>query len=392
MTTQPDSYPLPADGQAAPTNVPGAPYPRIHPDGSITVQLTAPGASRVQVQPGGMDNGLGSEPYDLTRDAEGVWTGTIPPGVPGFHYYWFLVDGLAVNDPGSETFFGYNHQTSGIELPEAAKVAAYYQPQDVPHGDVRTRWYWANTTQTWRRAYIYMPPGYDTDLDRCYPVLYLQHGGGEDERGWTTQGHMNFIMDNAIATGRAAPMIVVMACNYAYEPGQSAPPPRVSHVRGRPPRRSRPPRLSQTIVRLIVDDLIPMVDGSFRTLTDRTQRAMAGLSMGSCVTLQTALHNLDLFDTIGVFSGPPLGNEDDVGLVAAAGGPMDDAAAFNARVRLLWFGAGTGEPREWGITQRRLKELDKAGIRYTYWETPDVAHEWLTWRRCLNEFVTLLFR
>ena len=297
-----------------------------------------------------------------------------------------MVDGLAVNDPGSETFFGYNHQTSGVELPELPEVAAYYQPLDVVHGDVRIRWYWANTTQTWRRAYIYTPPGYDNDLDRRYPVLYLQHGGGEDERGWTTQGHMHFIMDNAIAAGRAVPMIVVMECNYAYEPGQSAPPPRVRHGR------SRPPRLAQTITRLIVDDLIPMVDGGFRTLTDRTQRAMAGLSMGSCVTLQTTLHNLDLFDTIGVFSGPPLGDEDDIGLVATAGGPMDDAAAFNARVRLLWFGAGTGEPREWGITQRRLVELDKAGIRYTYWETPDVAHEWLTWRRCLNEFVALLFR
>lgn len=141
--------------------------------------------------------------------------------------------------------------------------------------------------------------------------------------------------------------------------------------------------LSQTITRLIVDDLIPMVDGSYRTLTDRTQRAMAGLSMVSAVTLQTALHNLDLFDTIGVFSGPPMGDEDYVGLVAAA---------FNERVRLLWFGAGSAEPREWGTTQRRMAELDRAGIRCTYWETPDVAHEWLTWRRCLNEFMTLLFR
>ena len=119
---------------------------------------------------------------------------------------------------------------------------------------------------------------------------------------------------------------------------------------------------------------------------------MVGLSMGSCVTPQTTLHNLDLFDTIGVFGGPPLGDENDIGLVATAGGPVDDAAAFNARVRLLWFGAGTGELCEWGITQRRMADLDKAGIRYTYWETPDIAHEWLTWRRCLNEFVTLLFR
>ena len=241
------------------------------------------------------------------------------------------------------------------------------------------------TTETWRRAYIYTPPGYDTDVDRRYPVLYLQHGGGEDERGWTEQGHMHFIMDNAIAAGHAVPMIVVMECNYAYEPGQSAPPPRVSTVR------SKPPKMAQTITRLIIDDLIPMVESTFRTLTDRENRAMAGLSMGSCVTLQTTLHNLDLFDAIGIFSGPPIGDEDDIGLVAAAGGPLDDVAAFNARLRLLWFGAGRGEPREWGITQRRIVEMDAAGIDYVTWETPDVSHEWLTWRRCLNEFITLLF-
>jgi hypothetical protein len=227
MATQADSYP-------APTNVRGAPYPRINSDGSITFQLKAPGARRVQVQPGGMHNGLGAEQRDMTRDAEGMWTCTIPPGVPGFHYYWFVVDGLVVNDPGSETFFSFGRQMSAVELPEPPEVAAYYQPQDVPHGEVRIRWYWANATETWRRAYIYTPPGYDDDVDRRYPVLYLQHGGGEDERGWATQGRMGFIMDNAIAAGRAVPMIVVMECNYAYEPGESAPPPMVSHAGFRP--------------------------------------------------------------------------------------------------------------------------------------------------------------
>ncbi len=188
MNTQAGSYP-------APTNVRGAPYPQINPDGSVTFRLEAPGARRVRIQPGGMDNGLGSEPYEMTRDTDGGWTGTIPPGIPGFHYYWFLVDGLAVNDPGSETFFGYSHQTGGVELPEADEVAAYYRPQNVPHGDVRIR---ASTPTAASRS------------------------------GW------------------------------------------------------RHP--------------VP--------------------------------------------------------------------AAFNARVGLLWFGAGTGEPREWGITQRRMKELDEAGIDY----------------------------
>jgi len=379
MTQRAGPYP-------ASTNTRGAPYPRINPDGSIMLQLKAPGATCVQVQPGGVDNGLGSESYDMERDADGIWTATIPPGVPGFHYYWFLVDGLQVNDPGSETFFGYGRQTSGLELPEDPEVAAYYHPQDVPRGDVRIRWYWAKTTETWRRAYIYTPPGYDTDIEQRYPVLYLQHGGGEDERGWITQGHMNFILDNAIAKGRAAPMIVVMECNYAYEPGDSPPPPQAIT------RRSRPPRLAQTITRLIVHDLLPMVDGTFRTLSDHKHRAMAGLSMGSMVTLQTTLRNLDLFDYIGVFSGGFLGNDDDAGMLATAGLSPDDGPAFNEKVALLWFGVGSCEPRILAHTRSRVVEMDAAGIDYVYWETPDVSHEWLTWRRCLNEFIALLFQ
>jgi enterochelin esterase-like enzyme len=267
------------NGQPAPTNVRGAPYPRVHADHRATFRLHAPEARQVLLQPGGTDNGMGPGPYEMARDAEGYWSVTIPPAVPGFHYYWFVLDGVAVNDPGGETFFGYSKQTSAIEIPEAEEEAAYYQPQDVPHGEVRARWYWAKATETWRRVFVYTPPDYYANLDARYPVLYLQHGGGEDERGWVTQGGMSFVMDNLIAAGEAKPMIVAMECNYAYEPGD-APPPVVTDVR-----RTRVPQIPQTFPKLVVVDLIPMIDATYRTLTDREHRAMAGLSMGSCATL-----------------------------------------------------------------------------------------------------------
>ncbi len=163
----------------APSNVRGADYPRVHADQSVTFKLEAPTATSVQVQIGGPQNA----PVDLVREDDGVWSGTVPSVVPGFHYYWFLVDGVAVNDPHSETYFGYGRPTSGLDMPEPG--ATYYAIKNIPHGEVRMRWYKAQMTGTWRRAYVYTPPGYDTERETRYPVLYLQHGAGEDERGWT---------------------------------------------------------------------------------------------------------------------------------------------------------------------------------------------------------------
>src|SRR5262249_18423118 len=138
---------------------------------------------------------------------------TAAPIVPGFHYYWLLVDGVAVNDPGSETYFGYGKPTSGVEVPE--KCVDFYDIKDVPHGEVRTFWYHSKVTGKARRALIYVPPGYDKDAATRFGVLYLQHGAGEDERGWTNQGRLNFILDNLLASGHAKPMIVVMDNGYA---------------------------------------------------------------------------------------------------------------------------------------------------------------------------------
>ena len=239
----------------ASSNVRGAEYPRIHANLRVTFRLDAPDAQRVQVQPGGGDNGLGQGPFDMTRDEEGVWTVTTPPAVPGFHYYWLVVDGIAVNDPASETFFGYGRQTSGVEVPEPG--VDFYDAKDVPHGEIRARWYYSDITGAWRRAHVYTPPDYDLSGDGRYPVLYLQHGSGEDERGWMTQGHVNFILDNLIAAGEAQPMMVVMEKGYADRADDPPLPPRSAEARQRG---------FANLEAMVINELIPTIDATYRTL------------------------------------------------------------------------------------------------------------------------------
>ena len=224
------------------------------------------------------------------RGDDGVWTVTTPPVVPGFHYYTLSVDGVEVNDPASDTFFGTGKPTSGIEIPE--KGVDFYHAKDVPHGEVRSRWYKSKVTGQTRHIMVYTPPGYDTDPKKRYPVLYLQHGGGEDETGWTRQGHMNFILDNLIAAGKAKPMIVVMEKGYATRAGAPAEPAR---PRGRFD--------CGAFEDVVLKDLIPMIDSTYRTIPHREQRAIAGLSMGAGQAMQIGLTHLDTFSAIGAFSG-----------------------------------------------------------------------------------------
>jgi enterochelin esterase-like enzyme len=251
-----------------------------------------------------------------------------------------------------------------VEVPE--KGADYYEVKDVPHGDVRIRWYYSKVTGAWRRAYVYTPAEYDRNSQARYPVLYLQHGSGEDERGWTKQGRENFIMDNLIAAGKAKPMIVVNDLGYAARPGA--------------------PNVFEDVV---IGDLIPAIDNAYRTLADREHRAMAGLSMGGGQTLQITLAHLDKFAWIGSFSAPLRGGTD---LKAIYGGAFADPEAFNKKVRLLWFGAGTAEERMLKPAQAMHEALEKAGIKNVWFESAGTAHEWQTWRRSLNDFAPRLFR
>jgi len=350
----------------ASSNVRGAEYPSVHADGRVTFRLKAPDARRVQVQPGGADNGLGKGPFDMERDNTGVWTVTTPPAVPGFHYYWLVVDGAAVNDPGSETYFGWGRQTSGVEVP--GKGTDFYDVKDVPHGQVRAHWYHSKVTGAARRAFVYTPPGYDANPARRYPVLYLQHGAGEDERGWAAQGRANFILDNLLAAGKAEPMLVVMDNGYATRAGTDPP--------------------ANAFEAVVLDDLVPAVDAAFRTRADRAHRAVAGLSMGAGQALQIGLSHQDTFSHVGAFSAPPRPFD----VRTAYDGAFKDAAAFNGRVRLLWIGAGTGEEAFHRSAKAMHGELERAGVRSVFVEQKGTAHEWQTWRRTLYDFAPRLFR
>jgi enterochelin esterase-like enzyme len=386
------------DSKPAASNVLNAQYPRVYPDGRAAFRFVAPNASKVQLQPGGTDNGLGLTPYEMTKAADGAWMVTTPPAVPGFHYYWFVVDGVQVQDPSSETFFGWAKPTSGIEIPKPGED--FYLAKDVPHGQVRMEWYRSKTTGDMRLAMVYTPPDYDTSRTR-YPVLYLQHGSGEDQTGWTKQGHVNFILDNLIAEGKAKPMIVVMERGYASRPGERqqtaaargpapAAPGAAAPARGAAPAGGRGSGVlsPSTLESVFIDDLIPQIDRRFRTLADRDHRAMAGLSMGSSQTLQITLRNLDKFSWIGLFSGAAVSGD----LDTAYNGVFKNAADFNKRVHLLWMGAGTAETRLMGALDATRDLLTKRGIKHVIYRSEGTAHEWHSWRRHLNDFAPRLFR
>lgn len=362
------------ESSPASSNLSGAEYPRIDSTLRVTVRLRAPAAKQVRLEGG---EGLVKEPIELVRNEDGVWSVTTPPAVPGFHYYWFMVDGLRVNDPSSNTWFGWGRDTSGIEIP-AAGVDFYHAIESVPHGEVRTRWYHSKLTGQWRRALVYTPPNYDADTAVRYPVLYLQHGSGENERGWFEQGRANFILDNLIAAGRAKPMIVVTNSGYAtYSTPQS------------PPENKSASGPNAAFEDVMLGELIPLIDGTYRTLTGREHRAMAGLSMGSRQTLNLTLKHLDKFAWIGAMSGPPQNGFD---VTMAYDGAFRNAAAFNEQVRLLWLGAGTAEERFHASTTAIHEALQQAGIQHTFSSSPGTGHEWQTWRHGLHDFAPRLFQ
>ena len=380
------------DSVAATSNVRGAQSPRIYADRRIIFTLKAPDAKSVQVAGG---DGLGKGPFPMTKSADGVWSVTTPPAVPGFHYYWFVLDGVSVNDPGSETYFGYNKETSGIEVPEGG--VSFYDVKDVPHGEVRTKWYFSRTTGEWRRAFVYTPPGYDKASTTRYPVLILQHGMGENETGWTKQGRANFILDNLIAEGRAKPMIVVTDCGYATKAGMSA----VAAGPGAPARNFQ--QAFSAFEDVVINDLIPFIDASYSTIPDKQHRAMAGLSMGGMQTLFITLHHLDKFAYIGSFSGPIIASLSAGKQPAGAAQPppfdtktayegaFADPSAFNKQVKLLWLGAGTEEKQFHGGIKGAADALKASGVDVVFFESPGTAHEWQTWRRDLHDFAPRLF-
>ncbi len=374
----------PGDFRPASTNVWDAQYPRVDGKGRVEIRLRAPEATSVRV------NFWSGPKVDLVKQPDGVWRVVTEPLVPGLHYYTLIVNGVEMADPGSRAFFGGGKYASAVEVPEPGST--YYLPQDVPHGQVREVWYFSKVTGTWRHALVYTPPGYDEKPAERYPVLYLQHGGGEDETGWVRQGHANFILDNLIASGKAKPMLVVMAYGYARRAGQPAPD-LAGRPLGSPEFRKSIQEMMAAFEAEVTEVLIPFIDKTFRTIPDRDHRAMAGLSMGGMQTYHITLNHLDLFSYIGGFSGAAGGFGRDLDLKTDFNGVFADPAAFAKKVRLLWLGVGTAEPEGMREGIRRLhRALTEAGIAHVYQESEGTDHEWQTWRRNLNDFAARLFK
>lgn len=353
----------------AQTTLPGNTYPRVDADRRAYFKLHAPEAKDVQVD-------ICGKRYPMVRDAQGDWYASTDPLVVGFHYYFLIVDGVSVVDPASDTYFGCCRQAGGIEIPEGEE-GDYYRPQQgVAQGQVRSCTYYAASQHQFRRAMVYTPAEYEANPKKRYPVLYLQHGMGEDETGWSKQGHMAQIMDNLIAQGKATPMIVVMESGDIRAP--------FSAPRGTDMERARQ-QYGATFYDVILKDLIPMVDQKFRTKADRRHRAMAGLSWGGVQTFQTVLPHLDLFSAFGTFSGALFG----VDVKTCYNGVFADAAKFNKQVDYMFMGCGSEE--NFG-TEAMAKQLKDLGVKLDVYVSPGTHHEWLTWRRCLKEFVPHLFK
>jgi enterochelin esterase family protein len=392
MAQQPAPHTPPAGTIANEHNLEGQQYPRVDAQGRTYWRFNAPYATKVEIRFRG----------EMKKEADGYWTYVSEnPEAVGFHYYQMIVDGVSFADPNGRSYYGMSQWVSAIEIPEG-EAGNYYRAQNVPHGDVREHQYWSDITQRWRRCFVYTPADYDTNTRKRYPVLYLQHGGGEDETGWVRQGYMHNIMDNLIAEGKCVPMIVVMDRGYANLPGVpvsapgqinpqlaamlagAAPPPAPAAAPAQA-QGTRPPSLFPEVV---VKEIVPMIDRSYRTLANRDNRAMAGLSMGGGHTFQTVMPNLDKFAWMGGFSGGA-GAVDQID--TAYNGVYTDAAAFNRQVKLLFVSIGSEERPE------RVRDFANAlkarGLNnVVYYESPGTAHEWLTWRRSLKEFAPLLFK
>jgi enterochelin esterase-like enzyme len=373
QTKQVDNVAL-EDFKPASSNQPGKKFPQVNSEGRVRASISAPEATKVQLD-------ISAVKYDLTRDSSGVWTGDSNPQDEGFHYYQLWIDGAAVPDPGSLYFFGASRWGSGIEIP--AKDQDFYALKNVPHGQVREQLYFSKYNKNMRRCFVYTPPDYDKDASKRYPVLYLQHGGGEDETGWSNQGRANLIMDNLINEGQAEPCIIVMD-NGAWSWPENVPRPKPGE---RPaPGTWPPPGWADGFKKTLLEDIIPMIDSQYRTLADQKHRAMAGLSMGGMQTRIITLANPEMFSYVGIFSGGSISPDD-----------IRKSSAFKENVTLLFVSYGSreldnGRTRFGDDPKGNTDALKETGIKTHFYISPNTAHEWQSWRRSLHEFAQLLFK
>ena len=351
-------------GAPASSNVRSAKYPQILPDNRVIFRIKAPDAQKVQIDL--------VKKYDMVKDTGGYWIITTDSVSEGFHYYSLLIDGVALADPASETFYGMGRMASGIEIP--FNGGAYYSVKDVPHGEIRIKRYYSNALNSWRRFYIYTPPGYDMNINERFPVLYLLHGGGEDERGWATQGKTDLIMDNLIAEKKAKAMLVVMVDGNIGSGSLAG--------------------FNETVLRSFENELkqavIPFIEKNYRAESDAKNRALAGLSMGGLQTLYAGIKNTDMFQYLGVFSSGWFANR------AELSGPQyefmkTNAPVINGSLKSLWVAMGGKEDIAFSNCKIMLAKFDEMGIKYTYSEYPG-GHTWPVWRNNLYNFAQLLFK
>ncbi len=354
----------PVAGAPAPSNIRNAPYPQILPDSRVIFNIKAPEAKKVQID-------LGKK-YDLIKDTAGFWKVTTDSISEGFHYYSLLIDGVAVADPASESFYGMGRMASGIEIPFSG--GAYYAMRNVPHGDIRIKKYFSRFTNSWRQFYIYTPPAYDSAVNASYPVLYILHGGGEDERGWATQGKTDLILDNLIAAQKAKPMLVVMMDGNLGSGGIAG----------------FGERSLQLFERELKEAVMPVVDKNYRIAKGSTNTALAGLSMGGLQTLYAGIKNTDKFAYLGVFSSGWWANQ------PALSDPQyefmkNNASTINSNLKSFWIAMGGKEDIAYANCKIMLSKFDELNIKYQYSEYPG-GHTWPVWRNNLYNFAQLLFK
>ena len=369
--------PVVNDFRPSSANQPGSEYPQVNSERRVRVRIVAPDAQSVLLD-------IGAVRYPLTRMEGGAWIGDSAPQDEGFHYYQVWIDSAKVPDPGSLYYYGASRWGSGVEVP--AKDQDFYAIKNVPHGQIRQVLYYSTVHQSMRRCFVYTPPDYEKDTTARYPVLYLQHGGGEDETGWPSQGKTNLIMDNLIAEGKARPFIIVMDNGTWAMPGQARPaaPP----AGGAPGQRAAnwpPAGWADGFKKTLLQDIIPTIDSSFRTIPDPAHRAMAGLSMGGMQTNAIAMESLDVFGWAGLFSGGTVGDP-----ATAHNGVMANAKEFNKKMKLIFQSCGSKERPE-GV-KASYEQLKAAGINTAMYVSEGTAHEWQTWRRSLHAFAPLLFK
>ena len=391
------SQPAVEDFKPSALNQSGRQYPQVNSEGRARFRIVAPQAQSVKSSFSGEST--------VVKGPDGAWVVTTRPLDEGFHYYTLNIDGADVPDPGTLFFYGASRWGSAVEVP--AKDEDFYRLKNVPHGQLRQDQYFSKSTNAVRRCFVYTPPDYEGDASRRYPVLYLQHGAGEDETGWGSQGHAGLIMDNLIAEGKAKPMIIVMDNGGNIggagrgRRGRGGPPATQPAAPGAStaPSAGAPGRGGfafnfNSFETILVNELIPHIDSTYRTLADQPHRAMAGLSMGGMQTRSIAPNHLDIFSHIGVFSG---------GSIAPA--DVKDMDSFKQKVKLVFVSYGS---REVDPAARRgggarggpfggdptasTEALQAAGINTHYYISPQTAHEWQSWRRSLHEFAPLLFR